>query len=318
MKKVSILIPCYNASQWIEKAVSSALEQDYENKEVIVVDDGSTDDSLIKLKKFEPIVTVISTPNHGGNKARNRLLAEATGEWIQYLDADDYLFPSKVSRQMASLTESDQPDVFFSPSLIRFESSIGEPDIKISDIPEPHDPWILLARWYLPQTGACLWNRKSLLLVGGWKESQKACQEHELYLRALIAGLRFKYVDDAGSVYRQWSENTVCKRDKRLVYTLRMEIEDILETHLREQKILTSERLWAINMARFEMARMSYSNYNDLFLNLKRKINISMPKFIPNGNASPRFYLMIYNILGMNIAEFIAKILRKMNLKLYS
>ena len=50
-------------------------------------------------------------------------------------------------------------------------------------IPEPHDPWILLARWYLPQTGASLWRKQALLDVGGWKPGQPACQEHELYLR---------------------------------------------------------------------------------------------------------------------------------------
>src|SRR5215472_15094253 len=98
---VSILIPCYNAERWIARAIESALAQTWSSKEVIVVDDGSTDDSLNVIRAFDGRVRWETGPNQGGNTARNRLLELAGGEWVQYLDADDYLRSTKLERQIA-------------------------------------------------------------------------------------------------------------------------------------------------------------------------------------------------------------------------
>ena len=89
MIKVSILIPCYNAEKWIAQCIESALNQTYANKEVIVVDDGSTDGSLDIIKNFGDKIRWETSPNRGGNAARNRLLELSSGEWLQSLDADD-------------------------------------------------------------------------------------------------------------------------------------------------------------------------------------------------------------------------------------
>src|SRR4051812_42743441 len=80
---VSILIPCYNAERWIAQAIESALQQGSEH-EIIIVDDGSTDDSLAVIKQFGDRVRFESGPNRGGNVARNRLLDLARSEWVQY------------------------------------------------------------------------------------------------------------------------------------------------------------------------------------------------------------------------------------------
>ncbi len=97
---VSILIPCYNAERWIAQAIESSLAQTWPEKEVIVVDDGSTDASLDVIRRFDGRVRWETGPNRGGGAARNRLLRLARGEWLQYLDADDYLLPDKVARQV--------------------------------------------------------------------------------------------------------------------------------------------------------------------------------------------------------------------------
>ena len=93
---VSILIPCYNAQAWVRQSVESALNQTYPHKEVIVVDDGSTDGSLAVLREFGNSIQLETGPNRGGNAARNRLLALSKGKWLSYLDADDYLLPDKI------------------------------------------------------------------------------------------------------------------------------------------------------------------------------------------------------------------------------
>ena len=175
---VSILIPCFNAERWIKQAIESALEQSYPNTEVIVIDDGSEDGSLEIIKGFSEKIRWEARSNQGGNATRNRLLELSRGEWLQYLDADDYLLPGKIGLQLGAVTQD--VDVVYSPSLIERDGTREE-----LEIPEPHDPWILLARWFLPQTGSPLWRKQAIVDVGGWSVDQPCCQEHELYFRLL-------------------------------------------------------------------------------------------------------------------------------------
>src|SRR5262245_9102291 len=155
---VSILIPCFNAERWIGQAIESALSQTYLAKEVIVVDDGSHDGSLDIIKSFGDRIRWETGPNRGGNVARNRLLELANGTWLQYLDADDYLEPDKVERQMAFIAARPEAQIVYSPVIFEHWAASSQWRA-VEPIPEPHDPWVLLARWYLPQTGATLWRK---------------------------------------------------------------------------------------------------------------------------------------------------------------
>jgi glycosyltransferase involved in cell wall biosynthesis len=307
--KVSILIPCHNAEGWIAKAIESALNQTYQTKEIIVVDDGSTDDSLSIIKSFEGSIRWVTGSNKGGNTARNRLLNISTGQWLQYLDADDYLLPYKIANQIECLETVPSVDILYGPSIYEYwdnEQSRQE----LLPIPEPHDPWILLARWYLPQTGSPLWRKQALIDVGGWKINQPVCQEHELYFRLLKNQKKFRYFDDAGSVYRQWSESTVCKRDQSFTRYHRLIIEDQIEQYLRKEGQLTQERLQAINQARFECARMEFLKNPVQAKQIMKTLCSSDPKFVPNGAAAPKSYQLFFRILGFMAAEKIAQFKR--------
>jgi glycosyltransferase involved in cell wall biosynthesis len=306
---VSILIPCCNAERWIAQCIESALAQTWPEKEVIVVDDGSPDDSRRIVRSFGDRVRWETGPNRGGNAARNRLLDLARGEWVQYLDADDYLLPDKVARQMDSIATNPRTDVVFGPITLEHWSE-KETRRELRPIAEPHDPWTLLARWYLPQTGAALWRKQAIVDVGGWNEDQPCCQEHELYLRLLMAGKRFVYCEHSGAVYRQWGEHTVCKRDKPEVRRRRMEIEQRTEDFLRQRNELTTERRWAINQARFEMARIAWHRERREALTIMETIRRSQPGFIPAGDAAPRSYRMVFRALGFRLAETIADLRR--------
>jgi GT2 family glycosyltransferase len=309
---VSILIPCYNADRWIAQAIQSALNQTYPYKEVIVVDDGSSDRSLEVIRSFGDRIRWETGENRGGNAARNRLLELSTGEWLQYLDADDYLLPDKIEQQVKHFTQAPDADIIYSPSIYEYwhnENSRRE----IQSIPEPHDPWILLARWFLPQTGSPLWRKQALLDVGGWKPHQPCCQEHELYLRLLIAGKRFEYCPHAGSVYRQWSESTLCKKDKSKTQEQRLLIKDRLEEHLKTQGLLTPERQHAINQARFECARMIWLSDRAWANTLAQKIHSAERSFMPSGAAAPKFYQFAYRLFGFSTAEQIAQLKRSLS-----
>jgi glycosyltransferase involved in cell wall biosynthesis len=307
---VSILIPCYNAERWIAQAIESALAQTWLAKEIVVIDDGSTDHSLDVIRSFHNQIHWETGPHRGGNAVRNRLLDVARAKWVQYLDADDYLLPDKIARQMEFIGANPELDVAFGPITIEhwFEHGARR---EMRSIPEPHDLWVLLASWALPQTGAPLWRKQAILDVGGWKQDQPCCQEHELYLRLLISNKRFAYHPTNGAVYRQWSTETVCKRDIPEVHRRRLQIEQRLEDHLRKQKELTSKRLDAISQARFEIARIAWQYDPILAGEIMQQVQASNPRFSPTGAAAPRHYRLVFHSLGFQAAEGLATAVRK-------
>ena len=98
---VSVVIPNYNGALFLKDAVSSAIEQDYPNKEIIVVDDGSTDNSVALLKTFGQEITLIETKNSGASAARNAGIQAAKGGYVAFLDSDDIWAQNKLSMQMS-------------------------------------------------------------------------------------------------------------------------------------------------------------------------------------------------------------------------
>lgn len=96
---VSVIIPAYNCSEHISEAIESVLAQDYPNKEIIVVDDGSTDETTDILASYEEKITLVKQQNSGSAAARNTGIKASHGEFIAFLDADDLWFPGKLSLQ---------------------------------------------------------------------------------------------------------------------------------------------------------------------------------------------------------------------------
>ncbi|MCI8587487.1 MAG: glycosyltransferase family 2 protein, partial [Clostridia bacterium] len=91
MKKISIIIPVYNTEKYIERCLNSVINQKYENKEIIVINDGSTDRSEEKINKYINQITYIKKENSGLSDTRNVGIEKATGEYIMFIDSDDYI-----------------------------------------------------------------------------------------------------------------------------------------------------------------------------------------------------------------------------------
>lgn len=106
---VTVVVAAYNAASYVREAIQSVLDQDYPAKEVVVVNDGSTDDTLRILATFGDAIRVIDQPNGGPPKARNSGLRAAKGEYVAFLDADDRWLPGKLSAQVADLEA--HPDI---------------------------------------------------------------------------------------------------------------------------------------------------------------------------------------------------------------
>jgi glycosyltransferase involved in cell wall biosynthesis len=308
---VSILIPCFNAEHFVAQAIESGLAQTWPVKEVIVVDDGSTDASLDRIRQFDGLIHWETGPNRGGNITRNRLLELANGEWLQYLDADDFLLPQKVERQVGFARNSPDTDIICSPTI--WEKMENERLFCVKTrFPEPRDAWILLAHWYLPQTGGPLWKRAALTRVGGWRVGQPCCQEHELYCRLLEGGCRFEFTDDCLAVYRDWDHSSrVTGRFRSEVIRQRLLIQARIEKCLRERGELTAERQLAVNDARHQIARSVWQSDQRSALDIVREIRESDPLFYPSqGPSSPRSYQFAYRVLGFRGAQWIAKFRR--------
>ena len=109
---VSILIPAYNAERWIADTIRSAQAQTWPRKEIIVVDDGSTDQTLSIVQKFaSKEVSVVSQENRGVCAARNRAYDLCQGDYIQWLDADDLLSSNKIAKQLEAAQESQDKKI---------------------------------------------------------------------------------------------------------------------------------------------------------------------------------------------------------------
>jgi glycosyltransferase involved in cell wall biosynthesis len=305
-QRVSILIPCFNSERWIAHAIRSALLQTWPNKEVIVVDDGSADGSPEVIRQFGTAIRYEIGPHRGGNATRNRLMELAEGDWLQYLDADDFLLPEKIERQLSELNDPPGVDVAYSPVIL--EHWEERRPVRHETVPIPFDDlWVNLIRWLLPQTGAALWRRSTIIDVGGWKIDQPCCQEHELYLRLLTANKYFRFCPTPGAVYRQWSSQTVCRRDPLRTALQRLAIVDAAERHLMELDALTEERRDAIACTRLETARTLFQLDRGAALQVASSAKNAHPRHqLPALACFPRAYRSMYNLAGFHIAEILA------------
>jgi glycosyltransferase involved in cell wall biosynthesis len=211
LPSVAVIIPCYNAEKWVAQAIRSALDQDYPNLEVIVIDDGSTDGSLDIIRSFGDRIRWETGPNRGACAARNRGLALTEAEYVMFLDADDWLVPGSVAGQVSQALRLDP-----AASGITFGDFITTDEFGRTSEPSPK-PWLtdggLASKaWLLlvgPGTTAPLHRRRYVLAVGGFGEGLEAGQEYDLHVRLMRAGISFYYHDapiyyrrEHGSIYR--------------------------------------------------------------------------------------------------------------------
>lgn len=210
---VSVIVPCFNARPWLAQCLRSVLDQDYEPIEVLVVDDASEDGSAELAASFgERVAVVRHSERRGGAAARNEGFRRSTGEFVQWLDADDLLCPGKLRSQAQVLRDDAGIDVVYGDWRYLFTRPDGAtrpgPVIRGTTLLDP-----LLAHvqgwWATPH--AFLQRRASVV---EWDESLRAAQDHDYWLGVAMRTSAFCYRPGLVAEYRRHEGPSVSK-DRR-------------------------------------------------------------------------------------------------------
>jgi glycosyltransferase involved in cell wall biosynthesis len=203
---VSILIPAFNAEKWISEAIRSALAQTWVRKEVIVVDDGSTDRTAKIAESFgREGVRVVRKPNEGAAATRNKAFSLSRGEYIQWLDADDLLAPDKIAHQLGATGPRDQR-VLLSSAWGTFAYRPNRAKFIPTGLwrDQPPSEWLIqkLSGNYYMQTATWLTHRELAENAGPWDTRLLGDDDGEYFCRVLLASEGVKFVRDSKVYYR--------------------------------------------------------------------------------------------------------------------
>ena len=213
---VSILIPAFNAEKWIAETLESAIGQTWERKEIIVVDDGSRDQTLAIARQFSSKgVSIVTQENQGASAARNKAFSLCQGDYIQWLDADDLLAPNKISLQMEAAASWPNGRTVFSSSFLlfywRLEKAWSVPDSLWQDL-KPVEYLILHLsqnQWMSP--AVWLVSRSLTEMVGPWDERLSLNDDGEYFSRVIAASELVNFVPEAKCFYRMSGLNQLSR-----------------------------------------------------------------------------------------------------------
>lgn len=210
---ISVIMPCFNAEKYLSEAIESVTGQTHTNIELIVVDDGSTDNSIDIAESFGDSVILLKQNNKGPYPARNRGLRVSKGKFIAFLDADDYWRADFLEKLHAALCNSDAVLAYCGWQNIGLEGGGGKPYIppdyesgdKVELFLQHAAPWPI---------HAALIKRSALEEVGGFSERLFSCMDYELWLR--IATLKpIKRVNEVLAFYRHHSKGQITSKKWR-------------------------------------------------------------------------------------------------------
>jgi glycosyltransferase involved in cell wall biosynthesis len=221
---VSILIPAYNAEVWIAATIKSALNQTWSRKEIIIVDDGSDDQTLAVARRFaSEQVLVVKQENQGAAAARNKAYSLAQGEYVQWLDADDLLAPDKINRQMNILNGCQSKLTLCSAAWGAFHYRIQKAKFRPSPLWADLSPveWLLrkMGQNCHMQTATWLVSRELTDTAGPWNTKLLGDDDGEYFCRVLKASDGVKFVPEAKVYYRNVGSNRLSyigSSDKKL------------------------------------------------------------------------------------------------------
>src|SRR3989441_6122022 len=211
---VSILIPAFNAQEWIADTLKAAIGQTWQRKEIIVVDDGSTDHTLAIARQFaSERVSIVTQDNQGAAAARNKAFSLSHGDYIQWLDADDLLAPDKIAKQMETVGQGRSKRTLLSSAWGWFMYRSDRADFA------PNGLWCDLSpvEWLLRkmgqnlhmQTATWLVSRELTEAAGLWDTRLLGDDDGEYFCRVLLKSDGIRFVPEARVFYRMSGVNSL-------------------------------------------------------------------------------------------------------------
>ncbi|HEY0161239.1 MAG TPA: glycosyltransferase family A protein [Edaphobacter sp.] len=187
---LSVIIPAYNAARYLADTLNSVMRQTVLPDEILVIDDGSTDETAAIAESFGPLVRVYRRTNSKLSATRNFGVQQATGEWIALLDADDLWEPNKLERQLAVLAANPTADVCYTGRIEMLDDGKTLTPGKVISVADPRDIRKALFRNtnFLPSAVIV---RRSLYLSTGGCDPKVVIEDWDLWLRLLHAGAKF-------------------------------------------------------------------------------------------------------------------------------
>lgn len=242
--RISVVVPTYNCAKYLGQAIDSILAQSKPAFEVIVVDDGSTDDTASLLATFQNNVSMIRQENKGVSSARNAGISAATGDWIAFLDSDDIWLPNKLELYIEAMASFPDSTVYYSEFCFLEADSLG-----VFPAPESlyeltkdiacdadHSGWIyhqlLLTNWVLTSTAVV--KRSIFDEIGMFDENLVIAEDWDLFLRISRHGTFYK-IKHPLTLYRI-TPNSLTKTIKPIDY-----IRTVLNTAINQHGLTSPD-----------------------------------------------------------------------------
>jgi len=318
---VSIIIPVYNSASLLAATIVSAIQQTYAEKEIIIVDDGSTDGGFEIAKKYEsPTVKVIQQSNAGAAAARNTGLAVAKGEFIQFLDAGDIIDPEKIVVQVNTLLLNPGK-----VAVCNYKQFTTEEDLKDDNFPDqssfiysseyPQDFLINLwggrGKMNFIQTNSWLLPRSILSRVGKWRNYRCPDDDGEFFARVLLASEGIVYTPGVYNYYHI-SHRGVNQLSRSTNYKYQMNT--LLTIDLKHRYLLSYGPHPLLNKA---IAAQYFRFAVDMYPARKILSAIAWKRFKELGEKPPQLRLggfviqLMYSLFGWRTARIIRYYLRR-------
>jgi glycosyltransferase involved in cell wall biosynthesis len=193
---ISVVIPAYNAAAFLAPTLESIFAQDHRPIEVILVDDGSTDDTLAIARQWSPALRVCHQPNAGPSAARNRGIAMAEGAYLAFIDADDTWLPSRLTRHLAILNERPALDMVLGLIQLDYGTELGALRFRSDN-----------AAISFFSFGAGLFRRALFQRVGPLSEDLRNTEDADWFMRARDHGASWLVDQEPVLVYRRHGAN---------------------------------------------------------------------------------------------------------------
>ena len=202
--RISVVVPCYNAGKYVSAAIQSVLDQGWNNLEILVTDDGSTDDSARVIQTFGDQVDYQWQENGGICAGRNNSLRRVTGDYVAFLDADDLWTPDSLTVRLDYLQKHPEIDLVFGAVKAFLSEDISQEEAASSQLPEVQAGRL---------AGSILCRAESFFRVGYFDETLRLGETFDWLLRAKDEGLTEQELNHVVLLRRVHDTNTL-KQDK--------------------------------------------------------------------------------------------------------